>query len=221
MEVKPLLERDPDFIQYAKKMATALSGLPKDEKILKARELRKYRDSLTSDQKIEFDKTLQQPSMRATMERPKSMDGEWQNRPIPQEVIDQCKKLREAKTDEERAKLVNQRPLDANEVQTYESHRRTSKNTVGQSEESATTPELRNKAVEAFVHSPPAKLTPEERDKLIKLNGYDPPVAFMDETPEPDTAWDKFLKIFGIKKTKWVGLPPAGTKLDKNLEWEE
>jgi len=172
---KPLASRDPDFIVYAKNMAEAIAKAGKSEKVQKSRELRAYRDTLSAEQKIEFDKSIQAPSMRATMERPKSMDAEWQNRPIPPEVIEQCKKIREAKTDEERAKLVNQGSWDPGQIQIIEAHRKNSKNTLGQSELSATTDQRRLSAIEAFVHSPPAKLTPEERDKLMKMSGYTPP----------------------------------------------
>lgn len=177
MKETPLHQRKEPDAQYAAKMSAALSLLPKKPKTV---------EQCASTQRI--------------LDRDPSLDEEWFNRPLPAEAIAQSKALREAKTDEERSLLVAERKLDPGQVQIIEAHRRNSKNTMGQSELSATPEEAHHRAVEAFVFSPPAKLTAEEIEKLVSLVGYsDPPPAPREEKMIKQSVLERFLRMFGAK----------------------
>lgn len=143
-----LLERNPEQRRYAEDMAALLSAIPRD------------RPTRT---------TVQCASTQAILDRDPACDEEWFNRPWPESVIAQSRALRDAKSDEERARLVNQIALDPVQVQVLEAHRRQSKNTLGQSELSGITEDAKRLAIDAFIHSPPAKLTPSERKKVTEL----------------------------------------------------
>lgn len=189
-----LEDRDPLQIEIVKKMVKVLAidnaamgtyrrrpNLAR-ERVLSMQEAKRPQSEID-----EFIASLQSESTRRTLSRPASQDAEWWNRPLPAETIAASKRLEEAKTDEERGILVGERKLDPQQVQILEAHRRNSKNTVGQSEVSATSPQQREAAIHAFYCSPPATLTPAEKAKIQELTPYSPlpPLPVEEEERHP------------------------------------
>lgn len=110
--------------------------------------------------------TVQAASTQRTLDRDPSLDWEWQNRPLPPAEKIYAKPLPKDFNDpKQMAEFVGAREVSAEEVILAETARRRSKNTIGQSELSATTPLLREKAIDAVHYTPPAKVTIEEIEK--------------------------------------------------------
>jgi hypothetical protein len=135
----------------------------------------------TLEQQIEFDNlvialkaktpkrpptTTQAESTMRTLSRDPRDDFAWQNRPLPENW--------KAKPDAETLEaMVGEREVDLGLVSMEETRRRRPKNSDGQSEKSATTPERREKAIDAVIYTPPAKVTKEEVEaKAINLQEY-------------------------------------------------
>lgn len=115
--------------------------------------------------KEEFIKSLQCNSTKMIMDRPIEKDKEWQNRPLPKEAIEQSQRLEKALSDGDSAefkRLVGNRELSPDEIFYFESMRRRSKNTKGQSEAKGHSDQKRENAVQGFIYTPPAKVTTQE-----------------------------------------------------------
>lgn len=74
-----------------------------------------------------------------------------------------------------------ERKIDPDQYSHLETVRRRPKNTLGQSEKSASSPERREKAEHAFRYSQPADLTVQQMEKLTELNKI---VEYTDLPPE-------------------------------------
>lgn len=99
--------------------------------------------------------TVQCASMQAIIERDPSLDSIHSKR-----MIDPIKAF---------ADKNYVRPMSVSEITTYESMRDTPKNQLGQSEKSATTPDRRENAIQAYIHTPPVPLTESQIKNLTKL----------------------------------------------------
>lgn len=111
-------------------------------------------DGMTQE---EFVLSLQGPAFHASMSRNDEEQAKWVERlkgPPP----DGWKAVPDAKTIEE---SIGQRNLDPNEISVFETNRRSAKNSLGQSEKSATTQEGKARAIDAILFTPPAKVTKE------------------------------------------------------------
>lgn len=110
--------------------------------------------------------TVQAPSTQRTLDRDPLLDFEYQNRPLPTN----WKANPNAKTIDE---SVAKRDLDPHEISHFESVRRRPKNSQGESQKSATTPERHTRAVESFIYSPPAQVTKREvEERAVNLVQY-------------------------------------------------
>lgn len=87
------------------------------------------------------------------------------------------------------------RPMTVDEILLIEGMRYGIKNTLGQSEESATTIERREKAIHAFTYSKPAPLNEVEIEKLTQLV----PIEELTEMPRTPTWFEKILDKFNPK----------------------
>lgn len=111
----------------------------------------------------------QEPSTLKNLSRDPAQDDEWIAR-LVNTVPDNWKAVPDAKTTDE---AVAARRLDPQEVQIVETARRRPKNSRGQSTKSATTVELRERAVQAILFTPPAKVTKAEVDaRAVNLVQY-------------------------------------------------
>lgn len=115
--------------------------------------------------------TTQSPSTQAILDRPIEKDEEAKYRVPPIT----CMYNPNPKNREEMDKAVGfgKRVVSADEVAAYETHRRSSKNTLGDQQDATLNEELRQRAIDAFVYSPSATLDQIEIKRLAKLVGYD------------------------------------------------
>lgn len=112
--------------------------------------------------------TTQAPSTQRTLERNELDDITYWSRPLP--PPEKWKANPSAKTIEER---VQPRPLDPREIELFERTRRRPKNSEGSSIKSSVTPLLRERAIEAFVYTPPARVTEAEvKARAVNLVEY-------------------------------------------------
>jgi hypothetical protein len=121
--------------------------------------------------------TEQSASTAAILARPESEDEKWRNRPFlsPEQIyahgkIDQARML----VDEDYYRQVTGfRKVTEQEVNLIEGMRRQSKNTLGDAVStmgaSSVSQESKERAINAFMYSPPAKLTPLETQNLTEL----------------------------------------------------
>lgn len=126
--------------------------------------------------------TIQCASMQATIDRDPSKDAEHWNRKIDLEKAiaphpETC-----------------ERSIDPFEYNLHEGLRRSVKNTTGQSEKSATTPDRKDRATESFIYSPPAEIAPAQVKKLTKIE----PITELKELPKKkkEGFFDKIKKAF-------------------------
>lgn len=121
----------------------------------------------------EFILSLQAPSTRRTLTMTPLEHAEYMARPLL--TMDEVKAVKDAdfSTPEGIKRGIGQRDLSLEEIHTFETMRRRPKNTTGQSDKSATTPEKKETASQAFIFSPPAKVTREEiRERAVNLKEY-------------------------------------------------
>jgi hypothetical protein len=154
--IKPKLQGDPIYAQYVKDMAEAQRKIrPPKPKPVKPEGM--------SDE--EFIYSLQCKSTQEIIEKQKDPNykRDW-SAPLPDNWLANP----DAKDHDE---LVGSRinELDQQQVSHVEAIRRRSKNTLGQSQESAFSQERRDAAVHAFMVSPPALLSKEEMDQITTL----------------------------------------------------
>lgn len=113
--------------------------------------------------------TEQQASTQATLNRDPSLDYDHINRlvgPMP----DGWMAVPNAKTDDER---VGMRSLNPIEISHAEAIRRRPKNSLGQSEKRGVSEVKIDRATQAFVYTPPAKVTKKEvEDRAVNLVQY-------------------------------------------------
>lgn len=102
----------------------------------------------------------QEPSTERNLARDPAKDDEWIAR-LVNTVPDNWKAVPDAKTTEE---AVAMRRVDPTEVQLVETTRRRPKNSFGQSNKAGSSPERKNRAMEAILFTPPAKVTKAEVD---------------------------------------------------------
>ncbi len=116
--------------------------------------------------KEDFIMSLQLPHVQRVMKMSEVELEEYRARPMPENWLANP----DAKTNDE---SVGKRNLDPDEIAAYTGMRHASKNTIGQSEKSATTPESRERAVQGLIFTPPAKVTPSEvQAKAVNLVQY-------------------------------------------------
>jgi len=100
--------------------------------------------------------TNQAPSTMRNLSRDPKEDEKWFNRPMPEDW--KCE--------------VTHRPIAPDE---YSAHKATqsSRNTLGESKKSATTITGRDRAIQGFIYSPPAKVTKKEVDeRAVNLTAF-------------------------------------------------
>lgn len=132
--------------------------------------------------------TTQCASMQATMDRDPSKDAEHWNR-----------KLDISKAIAPHPETC-ERKISTDEFIMVEGLRRSSKNTLGQSEKSATTEERKEKAVHAYTYSQPTKLSDAEKQKITQLESIKE-LKEVPQDPKEDGYFTKLLKIlFGESK---------------------
>lgn len=139
--------------------------------------------------------TIQCASTQAILNRPKEKDAEHWNRPVLKEWMYNP----DPKTPEEFDIAVAKRSVTLEEVVLVEGMRRSVKNTLGQQEEPSLSKELKEKAINAFYHSPPAELNQLEKARVTQMTGYTP-LPYMEETkPKKRFKWfhvEHYVAVF-------------------------
>lgn len=179
MKIKPGIA-DPTFSAYVEMMATELRKQPLRPKIL-------LPEGLSSKEKEAAILAMQAPSTRRTLERPKSQDAAWLSRPIPIEA-------RIATKPEDMAKF--ERKISLDEYRAFNATRG-HRNSLGQSEVSGASLAARERAINAFIFSRPAKLTDQERQRIHQIAPYSPPPPL----PPKEPSWLQrvYQRFFGKK----------------------
>ena len=160
--VKEILQPSPEQIEYRERMV----------KELKALNLPKRPVS-----------TVQAASTQAIINRPVSEDEAHYNRVVSTEGQTTADMIN--KSDVELSKLVGTRDFTVAEIMAAEAARKGVKNTIGQSEKSATTPESRELAIHAYTYSQPAELSALEKAHITRLTEMTGVVIPMPESPQP------------------------------------
>lgn len=164
-----LLERDPKQQAYCQMMVEELNKIPYEKK--------------TNTEQFESTKRLLALSDEAASKRREEIkDPEFWNKLYETAQV--------AKTEEEMDALA--RKLTPEEVIIYQQMRQSAKNELGQSESSASTPERKEKAVDAFLYTPPAKLTPAQ---ILQVKALQKITMFEGPLPEEkkESWWKRFL----------------------------
>lgn len=132
--------------------------------------------------------TVQSASTQALMERHKNPEKaeEYEKYRNSPEYMDAIKGI------------TPERIISPDEFIVIEGLRRTSKNTTGQSEKSATTSERKEKAIDAFTYSEPTELTAQQKEKLTKMNA----ITELETMPkeEKKSFLDLFRRLFETKE---------------------
>lgn len=119
--------------------------------------------------------TIQCASTQATLNRDPSFDEAHRNRPLPESVV-LASKIQKAAYESgdlvELERLLGTRKLSLEEISYVESVRRRSKNTQAQSSKSSVSDAAIEKAVDAFIYSPPVELTEQEIVRIKNLKRY-------------------------------------------------
>jgi hypothetical protein len=110
-----------------------------------------------------------------------------------------------------------ERKIDVQEFLLIEGMRRSVKNTIGQSDQSATTPERKEKAINAFMYSQPAELTIEQMHKLTEMNKITEYTGPVPQTKKKN--WLDLIKdLFGKGR---VDLPRSLSYMEKQELFRE
>ncbi len=191
MTAKAVAVRDAEAASYAHYMAKMLTySEAQREENRKLAEIRKQRHGI--------DPTAQQPSTQAILARPKEKDEEHFFRPL----VDCYIRDKDGNID------VGERPVTIEEVSHVQAIRRRPKNSIGQSEKSATGEERKEAAVHTYLCSPPAVLSEEELKRVSKPKAYEtqPMVVTAPPPPKPSdkTFWTHghFLELKNWFKRK-------------------
>ena len=176
---RPIAERDPIFALYAEQMA-------KELKVAPVRPLT----------------TVQAASTQAILDRPKELDEQWQNRPLPESTIKEAQALKAAFDSGDPqliSKLTNQRDLDPKEVLLIEAIRRRPKNTTGDYKYASASKERIEAAENAYLFSPGVKfsdLSASEKETIKRLSGYQPPSQpdIEEKKPNREKKWTVLKK---------------------------
>lgn len=166
--------RESKQADYVKQMTTELLAIPR-QKIAPTTEQSASTQALLEAQKF----------------RPEWRDKEYWDRALPTD----WKAVPEAKSNDE---SVGMRSFTPTEFVLAQSARDAPKNSIGQSESSSVDSEKREKGIEAFTYSEPAKLTPEQIKKLTKLTEI---VSTPLEPEEPKE--EGFLSRMQLKLQSW------------------
>lgn len=128
--------------------------------------LDKMVDDLRKANAKPFCSEVQHESTVKNLARDPSLDDEWIAR-LVNTVPDGWKARPDAKNTDE---AVNKRQVDPHDVQIAETARRRPKNTLGQSLDRGVSDIKVNRAVEAFIFTPPAKVTAQEvKERAVNL----------------------------------------------------
>lgn len=109
---------------------------------------------------------MQPASTRKTLERDPTLDEAHYNRVVLNAMAIPGADL---STPQDLDMAVAKRELGIEEALLVQDIRQKARNTLGRSELSSVTPELRIKGIEAYIYSRPAELTKEELKKVTKL----------------------------------------------------
>lgn len=166
---------------YVKRVTEELSAIPRIKRPVPTTWQGKPIEELTQAEREEFHFSLQPESTKAALLAQKTRkpedDMDHVLRPMPD-----CLANPEATTLDE---LTAKRNVDEIEVDLYRGMQRRSKNTIGQSDGISVDAEKRQRGIEAFTYSPPAKLTDEQFKKVKKLEEFEAIVpAFPTENEE-------------------------------------
>lgn len=189
MKEKPLLLRLPADIAYEEMMVEQLKAHgPTRPKVAIL-----DRTQISSAEYNAAILAMQPASTRATLMRTADEQAAWLSRPISTEG-----QTTAATRLEDLEKLVPARPVTLEEISLIEGIRRRPKNSIGQAEDSAFTPERRQAAAHAFAYSPPAALTEAEKAKVSQIEAYEkPPVVSAKAesiTPEVKKHWSEWFR---------------------------
>lgn len=150
--------------EYVKAMVAELSALPRQRRETPTTFNGKPIEELTQAEREEFHFSQQcestQKALLAQKNRKPHEDIDYLLRPMPE-----CIANPEAKSLDE---LTSKRTLDPSEVIQDKSLKQ-GRNQLGQSEKGSVDADKRQKGIEAFTYSEPAKLTEEQVKKLTKL----------------------------------------------------
>lgn len=187
MNVRALAVRDAESASYAHYMATMLSASEAQrEENRKLAEIRFKRHGI--------DPNAQQPSTQAILARPKEKDLEHFLRPL----VDCQVRKPDGSID------VGERPVTVEEVSHIEAIRRRPKNSVGQSDKSATTEQGREAAVNAFICSPGVT---KEQLSVLDAAKLDQPVIAYEAPPMVEQKAPEEVKLdFTPGSTLWSNL---------------
>lgn len=86
------------------------------------------------------------------------------------------------------------RDITIEQYEVENKRRKASKNTLGQSEQSATTAERKDRAIQGFIYTPPAKLTAQEQLKMVQLQPIVELGPITQPTVEVKQSW--FSRLF-------------------------
>lgn len=116
----------------------------------------------------------------------------YRNRPWP--TKDQWQ--RETDAEKIQAELIAANPTRITDLRIADDERRKSKNTIGQSDLSAFSPERRELARQAFSYTPPAELTPLQKERLVELNPITPYTGPVPEAPKRPGLFQRLREMF-------------------------
>lgn len=193
MQKKPLDKRNDQDQSYAESVANQLrqSNPPKPRPVCPE-----------GMSKEDWYASMQSPSTKALMQKHSDPDYVADlSRPLPDNVLANPN----AKTLDE---MVNLRKRDPDQEAHIEAIRRRPKNSVGQSILSATTKQAKERAIDHFLHSPPADITKEDENRITKLNQLDAVPAQTQEVWKPMTLWQAvkhWLKGGKVRKSDRQG----------------
>lgn len=193
-EVSGRLQADIDYANY---VLDGLKSMPQAKKPNVPTHFNgKLIKDLSYEEKEEFFLSMQPESTRKAIKRTNEERGEyWESPILGWKANPEAKSLDEA---------VGLRALDAKETILAEDNRRKSKNSLGDSKDSSVNKEKRQKGIEAFTYSRPAKLTAEETKRVTKLE------EIVNTPLEPENAnedgfFSKLFKpFFGKGKTEEI-----------------
>lgn len=150
----------------------------------------------------------QSPSTQATLDRDPSLDKFHSKRGYDLEKI-----------------IVDhtiEREIPPDQFIAYESMRRGIKNSLGCSYKSATTLEKKHRAVEAFVHTPPAPLTEEQKENLTKLEAIKELESLPVEEPKKQSLLDRINTwLYGKESNDQKSWAEKSPELAKDFKIKE